>query len=434
LFAIFTYAKYQPFNVDAGYYLNVSRLISLGQYPNIHFYELYMPLFFWITSIFFNSNGEILPYIPFLLIQFFSFLASVFLVLSYVNTKNKNFIFISILIVYLSIMILDGSGIYLEQPTLFWFSVAYFFVRKTQLNIKYFFSGFFLSLAFLTKQYALLYFVAMVCYVNITRIKIYETFLLTLGFLTPLLLFLGAYIFVFKANLPEVVSFVWNNRYGRREVYWLFRNLFVMTKQNLLIIILFVVSVVLLFKKNKQLEIEILKPLLFPFCIALMYYFPPGHYLHYAILIIPIIIAWILDQVKDYGKGLKLGFLLSLFVFINPQIRNVIYGMNKNSRNEQIQLAKKISQEIGTSKKVLILDAYLEPYRFLAKLELPMPKAYGNMFCMNLSADELNNMKENADYILASEDAFKNSPEKFSGFTLIRQFDKVWLWEKKSGL
>lgn len=147
-------------NADAGYYLGVTELIHKGFIPYRDFCLGYTPLVFYLLQIPRSFMGNRIDYAGFMLFQvFFVFLNAAMLAVLIKKTNGRLFLSLFSSFFYLALTYVFEGTCFLLEPFSVCFGLASMLVLTGQnrINLRAFISGVLVALAFLSKQYGLLF-------------------------------------------------------------------------------------------------------------------------------------------------------------------------------------------------------------------------------------------------------------------------------------
>lgn len=188
---------------DAPVYLSYARDISEGQILYKNLICSYTPLVIYFNSIFFSFFEFNYQY--FIVFQYFIILLSSFFLFRLAINLGKNLnesVFITLLFL-LSVFCCDGTEFILEPYLLLFSFCSILCIYKE----KYFLSGIFIALSFLSKQYGLIYFpvfLILLYYEKKLNVKSFINY--SLGFLIPQIVFL-LFIVVYTGVSAESLIF-----------------------------------------------------------------------------------------------------------------------------------------------------------------------------------------------------------------------------------
>lgn len=214
--ALFLFFQLIYFNInywitaDAPVYLSYARDISEGQILYKNLICSYTPLVIYINSIFFSFFEFNYQY--FIIFQYFIILLSSFFLFRLAINLGKNLnesVFITLLFL-LTVFCCDGTEFILEPYLLLFSFCSILCIYKE----KYFFSGIFIALSFLSKQYGLIYFpvfLILLYYEKKLNVKSFINY--SLGFLIPQIVFLLFIVFYTGVSAESLISQLLGKQY-----------------------------------------------------------------------------------------------------------------------------------------------------------------------------------------------------------------------------
>ena len=274
-------------NADAGYYIGVSELINKGYVPYRDFQLGYTPLFFYIMQIPIWLMGNHYSYSIFLSFLYVITFASAVLI-GFTIRKidgSKTMAATSALIYLAFFYYLEGCYCILEGTVVFFGIISINLLLKKTKKTRILLSGFFAALAFLTKQYGLVFAASAGTLLIFSKTekkqKIINCLILFIGFLFPIALTLV--LFVLSGLSPKaLIMSLSGNGYGSQTINYLFNGVI----RALKLFPFLLLTPLLFYKKNnnRALTIACLIGLILS---LLQFYF--NDFSHYYIILLPFV-------------------------------------------------------------------------------------------------------------------------------------------------
>lgn len=398
---------FTPLNIDGGFYLYLSELLSKNQGGIIVIG--YTPVAISIWTLLFNLSPN-LSYEPVLLLSVFVLLLNSFILTKILSTlkkfENYQVHFIFWLYSFLQFT-MDGTSIILEPLTMLFALLSVYLILKKNCFSHIIAAGALCSLSFMTKHYGAAS-LALIIFIifkyqsfKITLNFFYQVFLLIISFIvTTILLYIINVYFLFSEIIsPELIIRTTLN-YGKLSIS---HSVFYFSKGLIQFIPLILIPIFFFREKMKLKGIQIGLIGILAFLPA--FYFKQYH--HYYLLILPfalmIFANTIFSAVNSKKDHLKLIVTVVIVVStIASNLRTMVLS-EAISKKEQHEISKEIALIIPKNSIVFIGNSNLQPYRFLNKLSGPLMSEYGLGFPDNYSGEIQNKMMKNSDYLLFSE-------------------------------
>ncbi len=400
------------FNSDAAYYLGVVELIYNGKVPYIDFTLAYTPLGFYLMLLPRWIMGNVSSYTGYLIANYlFTFAVSWIMgIVAYRISKKRLYALLSILFYLFYNYQLEGVYFCLEPITNFFGLLGIWLLYGRKYNQKQVvIAGMTAGLAFLTKQYGLVY-VGMLglilLFENKTVVaKIKDTLWLVVGFALPLVL-LFLYLIGFNGgSFADIMGSLSGSNYGKQ----LLGEYVVGIKQLFLFFpYLFLVAFLLFVDRKKGVQPLII---LFLTLLATTFQFFFQTFLHYYILLLPSVILLFIYGLMTQQKTVRM--LLSIILLYQFVIGS--YGIAKNTRNlffksryrteyaeNTHQMKAFIRQQPYKPQSIYCLDIFSFPYYFYLGLEPSALKEYAYSFGYETEKD-VRYRVERADILLMNK-------------------------------
>ena len=299
-------------NADAGYYLGVTELVHEGYVPYRDFGLSYTPMFFYVLQLPRMLMGSYPDYTGYMLFLYLIVAVDAFLVAILVKkiTNSVKFAWLSAVLFLLLYLYLDGAYFILETFSLCCGLVSMaLLVGRENSFWRCFLSGVFCALAFLSKQYGLLFagFVGVLLLLSKEEWKrrILNCLFVFAGFAVILILFISFFVFS-GLGLKDLVGAVSGSTYGGQSIRMYFNGVI---KTCRLFPYLLFIPCILFYRKND------VKFLVWACCASLLlasfqFYFNVfPHYYIYMLPFILILVALMLGRLK-LDKQTPIVFLL----------------------------------------------------------------------------------------------------------------------------
>lgn len=278
-------------NADAGYYLGIAELIHEGYVPYRDFSLGYTPLFFYVLQIPRLFMGAYPDYAGYMLFLYLIAALDSYLLAIIVKriTNSVKFAWLSVLVFLVLYLYLDGAYFILETFSLCCglLSLVLLVGKDTSLW-RCIFSGFFCALAFLSKQYGLLFAGVVGVLLLLSdegwKSRIINCFYAFAGFCVVIVLFVSSFM-LSGLRLEDMVMSLSGSAYGGQSLELYAEGL---AKTCRLFPYLLFIPCVLFTRKNDD------APLIWACCIGLLlasfqFYF--NVFPHYYIYLLPFVLA-----------------------------------------------------------------------------------------------------------------------------------------------
>lgn len=409
---LFIYLKYPVFGYDSGFYLSVIREMKAG---SIFFKDIaisYNPLAISIIGIPYFLFG-LTNYLAFFTINLLAIFLSTLLLFKILKQLKVELVinYIFSLIFLTLCLYYDGAHILLEPiAVLFQLTALYNYLnyKNSGNQIQLLLSGLFISLAFLSKQYAL--FLLLPLGVDIlvnTREKIKNIILLSIGLLVPIAILFIYYhkqeidiITFIKYILAQGVNLDVGTGTGIKSNFN-FSSLFKLIFLNsYLLIIPFILRAKKFNKTNISRNlIYILLPL------ASMSVFLFANYSHYYQFVIPYLIiltAYLSTKIKDIQKEKYFYiFIFMALIKIGFSIKTTIKYQYKNYNIQQKEIPI-IKKEIPKNAEVF-LSGLSPAYYYIANLKSIQLNQFGFCFPGYFYPETVVNTMKSGSYLVLNK-------------------------------
>ena len=376
--------KFSFISSDAPYYLSVSRDIAKGLVPYKDIYLSYTPLMMYLNASLFLLSED-LSYNFFLLFQVLIIIISLFIYLKIIiesfQLSGSSSFFLT-LVLGIAILSSDGNYINLEVYSILSVLAAIYFYK----NQNFFFTGFFLGVSFLFKQYGILNFAPFILLIFSANTKIlYRILLVGLGGVLPVLLFLIYFVFLEKVELISIIEQLSGVKYiqyatGKSQSFY---NWILGAK---VFLILFIPIVIFLRSK-------LVKRGNLPWLIGILIFLIPTilqSFQHYFINTLPYIFVLLAANWKPnlpaISKSLILGSLIMVLIL---NIRLVRY---KDVYTRQVYLSELMQSYLPKGSSVFLNGGVRFLY-FLNKYDNPMKEKIGYSYFHFLDTEHFKNIK-----------------------------------------
>ncbi|PTX42600.1 hypothetical protein C8P64_3030 [Christiangramia gaetbulicola] len=391
LFTIYFSISNSYISSDAPYYLSVARDISKGYIPYKDIYLSYTPLMMYMNAPIYYIF-EKFNYKNFLIFQYFIIFLTQLIFFKISRNKSRNSVTLSLFLTVLfglAILSSDGNYINLEVYSLLSVMIAIYFYLNSQIL----FTGFFLALSFLFKQYGILNFIPFIFLIYNSENEIVKRLvLLGFGAVLPVLFFLIYFVVIKNLSLNSLLAQLSGVEYIKYSVNKFpgFFNWILGAKVFLLLVIpvLILVRKKVFERKNIPWLIGIIVSLLPTFLNSFQHYFINA--LPYIFMLI--MINW----KKDFEKALKPlifgGLLFSLMLIIRVSKYSEVYV-------KQISTAEKVKQLVPEG-NTIFLNGGIRYLYSLNDYNNPFRKRIGYSYIHFLSAEDFEAVKFLSDSLI----------------------------------
>lgn len=415
------YLTYPYYGNDTGYYLSIVRELDEG---NIYFKDIatsYNPLAIFVIGIPYFLFGLTKIHAP-LIVNYIAISLSAFFLYKILRhlKLTRTWSLILVLLFILHMLLFDGGHIILEPITIMFqlISMKLYLQFRNSEKIKHlFFSGLFLGLAFLSKQYALFLLLPVFFDSFFIRKHIKHLTFFVVAITLPVL-FLGIYYLSIGTPLKTFFKYVlglgvnYDEGLGSGQDYkFTFYRVKSILKLNGY---LFIIPLLLLTMSKKYYKESIFFILMGLSALSVFYFAAYRHYYQFLVPFFIILFGFILSR-SDLNK--KRLFISVLFLIL------AIYPYSQVGRNCRKQKALSVRQQedISVVKKVLKSNSevYLSGpspmYYYVAELESINLSEIGFTFPGFFSPERIvSNMQPGA-YIVLGDDYLEDYIPRFSG-------------------
>jgi hypothetical protein len=412
---IFSYFYYPLVSADSGFYLAIAKEFYNGK---IYFQEIgisYNPLSIIVLGIpfLFTQNPS---YIWHLAINFLIIFSSSIVFYKILNqiTSNQKYNSVAALFFILGSLILDGRYLVLEPLSILFQLLGtylYFIFKKSNRFHMLIWVGFFICLAFLSKQYGLFILAPIVIDILITKkIVVKRIAFLSIGLIIPLVLF---YLYLNQINLTiyQFISYILGKGpmldIGTGTGIELDVLSYVTAPFIFILKNLYLILIPILFWKNKsRFNNEKYFYFIAFLCSVLPLIFAIySHYFQYVLPFSLLLYSYML-KFNSNQKLEKLGvFLFSISFFVICSVSVISFSRKNNQLLNQQEAAKIISSHIPVNSQVY-LDGLNPAYYYLCQLQSINLKDISYTFPGYFYPETIvNNLKPNS-YIIVSENRY----------------------------
>jgi hypothetical protein len=332
-------------------------------------------------------------------------------------TNDRFILVLSFLSYFLLSFHSDGCFFVLEPFVTFFglASILFYLLIRRYSSYWMLVSGFLAALAFLNKQYGIVYLLSLPAFILIDNKDILSiikrVLLYIVGYCLPFLVFI-LYLKIANGGLRELFTLYSGSGYGQRSLEAYLSGLYTLLK---IYGIFLPFSLWVLFKTGIRNHIVVYLYLIGSFSLQFFFYKFP----HYYLLLLPHLI---LCAVITYGNLFKEKKVLIIYILtlsitfiinIYSDIRTTLsfsgsHSVVKENFNTQSINALKIKKYLGHNDKVLLSDFDLAPYYFLSDMNPPLEKKYGIVSSEIVSRDKYLENVERTDFVLVWKKSLKN--------------------------
>lgn len=438
---------FAPINTDAGFYLSMTDQWFNGAVIYKDLQMNYTPLgiyLFGLCDIWTNSPR----YDDYLLVLYiFNILNAGWIYLLSRKLGLTTFISAGASLVSLGLYYKYEATLIVLEPFMLFFLLAatYFSLFATRSDRLWLFVGFFVSFAFLCKQYSLVIVPPMIYWMYklggfrfVWRLGL---FFLT-GFSLPVMIFLGHYALTYEIYPTEIMR-IWfsSGGYGARSLLQMSLSLLLFITISLPILLISPLT----FSSQKPtigLKAGSEKVFLVWLCVSMALPLFFQQYDHYMLLLIPfgvLLGAYILKYVGKYQKLIQIALVINLLIFGGRMFRSAyrVIAQSNDLRAEQFDQAEALMKEVPKGSQVLLLSYYHQRLNYLCHYKPVLPQTLGYGFPENLEDKQLEDAFRAAeiiiteDYDLVQYPRYREMLEKF-GFGRETVVKGLQIWNKRA--
>jgi len=416
---------YAPIYIDSGYYLSIVERINDGLIPYTDFTLGYTPFVFYFLFLLKYIFSIGICYEFYLIIHFVIQALCALLVyqIGLWIIKRKDFSFYAAILFLLTSHWNEGNYVLLETPSLIWGLLAVYLTLKcSQKIIIFIFIGVCVALAFLSKQYGIVFLGLIIFLLIFNEAKWKQILFLLIGFLLPVI-FCGI---IWKSPFFETLS----GNYGFKitflshisKLFEATKHFFLQIFPVLLVGLIFIPFILRNADKIKVRNYIVLLLGIMGFLLQFYFWYSP-HYFLYIIPFASILTFLILSDVNKF-KWIYSFFLIitigySLYsVYFNRVDK--IYLKRKDIKQTQYNVAREILTKVDKSRTLYISSTNLIAQYYLTNIVPPNLKTIGYTFgpALNLKTHLL--QLKSADFVLNStlkpDFDYYESPESLAFF------------------
>ena len=414
-------------NADAGYYLGVTELIHKGYLPYRDFSLGYTPLFFYVLQVPRILMGPYPDYTGYMLFLYLIVAFDAFLLAVIIKriTNSVKFSWISALVFLSLYLYLDGAYFILEPFSLCCGLVSLILlVRRNVSPWRCVLSGSFCALAFLSKQYGLLFAGVVGTFLLLSdddwKNRILHCLYAFAGFSIIIILFAALFI-LSGLELSDMAMALSGSTYGGQSLGLYAKGI---AKTCRLFPYLFFLPCLLFSRKNQN------TPLVWASCIGLLlasvqFYF--NVFPHYYIFMLPFVLALnaMMWNSLKVGHKTRISFLLYFGILftacaiplqsVYKDTKSLIRHSLRSSQNKTTVELRKVAMEYQLDSALCYWNTI--QYYGLCPLEPSSMKEYGFAFGSDTERSYMDRLK--------NADCFVVKKSDLSGISGMRDFSAI---------